>query len=1095
MMTAPHLLLLSSLLLPASFDDEAPVGHRIDARLDPGRASLEVQATLTLPPEVAGEGSTLQLHPGLEVISSVPPLEPLAVDGTLRTWRLSADAPGGILELHYAGSISHALGDQREEYTRGFRETLGTIGPEGVYLDGGSGWVPRFGDHLVTFALTVEAPAGWHVISQGEGSSGSGDGRARWTSTDPLEQVYLVGGPLQRWSDSAGTVETLVYLHESDQALATKYLDTTARYIEMYRGLLGPYPYGKFALVENFWETGYGMPSFTLLGPEVIRFPFILHSSYPHEILHNWWGNSVFVNLDSGNWCEGLTAYLADHLVQEQRGLAVGYRRDTLKKYRDHVRGAADFPLVDFRSRHSASTEAVGYGKSLMLFHMLRRALGDEAFVQGLAEFYREQRGTRAGFQDLRRAFEARSGRDLEATFQQWTERTGAPALALARAEAHADPGGSGWHVLVELHQQQAGAPYALEVPVAIQTEEGTVERVLATTEREVTREWRVSGRPLGVAIDPAFDLFRLLDPLETPPSLSQVFGAEEVLAVLPSDASEEEQSLYRSLVEAWATPDHTVRVVGDDEVEELPVGLGVWILGPRNRFSELFRGWRARASAALPGDEPLLTPGRDLGDHSLLVVERHPGDPEQAVAWLTAGMAPAAPGLVRKLPHYGKYSFLVFEGEEPSNVVKGQWSGDDSPLATSFDGGAPAPPRLAPRSALAELPPAFSQRSLGAHVDWLAAPEREGRVPGSQGLEDSAEYIAQALEAAGLEPAGDQGSWFQEFELEEGPGGKPVQVRNVVGRLPGIGGAWKDRSVVLSAHYDHLGTGWPEARADERGKLHLGADDNASGVAVLLELVRAVAAEGGGRRELLVVAFTAEECGLQGSQHLVRNLPVSAEGILGVLNLDAVGGMGERPLSIHGTGTAYEWPHVFRGCGFVTGVPSRNVSGEAQGSDQWSFIVAGIPGVQLTTGAGPHYHRSSDTPETVDRAGLVQVATFVKEALVYMLDREEPFQVTIEGVAAQQRTTGPRRVSFGSIPEYGYEGGGMRLEGVSEGSPAQVAGLQAGDILIRIDDRPVENTRGFAEILGTLKAGQTVAAVVLREGAEQTFQVTLVER
>ena len=162
----------------------------------------------------------------------------------------------------------------------------------------------------------------WHVISQGNGTSRDEQGVARWDSDGLVEQIYLVGGPLLRYSDAAGAVEALVYLREQDDALARKYLDATAQYLEMYRQLIGPYPYGKFALVENFWETGYGMPSFTLLGPQVIRFPFILHSSYPHEILHNWWGNSVFVDYEKGNWCEGLTAYLADHLVQEQRGWA-----------------------------------------------------------------------------------------------------------------------------------------------------------------------------------------------------------------------------------------------------------------------------------------------------------------------------------------------------------------------------------------------------------------------------------------------------------------------------------------------------------------------------------------------------------------------------------------------------------------------------------------------------------------------------------------------------------------------------------------------------------------------------------------------------
>ena len=125
----------------------------------------------------------------------------------------------------------------------------------------------------------------------------------------------------------------LAFLRDDDPALAGRYLQATRRYLRLYESLLPAYPYPSFALVENFWETGYGMPGFTLLGPRIIRFPWILTSSYPHELLHNWWGNSVYVDFDGGNWCEGLTAYLADHLFAEQRGEAATYRRATLKKY------------------------------------------------------------------------------------------------------------------------------------------------------------------------------------------------------------------------------------------------------------------------------------------------------------------------------------------------------------------------------------------------------------------------------------------------------------------------------------------------------------------------------------------------------------------------------------------------------------------------------------------------------------------------------------------------------------------------------------------------------------------------------------------
>src|SRR5919201_253633 len=162
----------------------------------------------------------------------------------------------------------------------------------------------------------------------------------------------------------------MVFLRTPDATLARKYLDATAQYLALYNALLGPYPYAKFALVENSWESGYGMPSFTLLGSKVLRLPFIVSSSYPHEILHNWWGNGVFVDARQGNWAEGLTAYLADYLIQEQRGSATSYRRATLQKYTDYVATHSDMPLTAFRVRHNAASAAIGYGKALMVFHM-----------------------------------------------------------------------------------------------------------------------------------------------------------------------------------------------------------------------------------------------------------------------------------------------------------------------------------------------------------------------------------------------------------------------------------------------------------------------------------------------------------------------------------------------------------------------------------------------------------------------------------------------------------------------------------------------------------------------------------------------------
>ncbi len=393
--------------------------------LEPAVHKLTVSDQMQLAARPADGVVDFVMNAALRVIRSEPAVRemPVGADATFFGINGTGDATGrqvGVkryratltpdqtsLSVSYEGVIDFGLSDQREQYTRGFRETSGILGAEGVYLAGSSFWYPSFNRELIEFELNVTQPAAWQVISQGNGTSRDAQGHARWESGGAMDEIYLVGGPLQVWRDAAGSVETLVYLHDKDDSTAGKYLAATAQYLEMYRQLIGPYPYRKFALVENFWETGYGMPTFTLLGREIIRFPFIINSSYPHEILHNWWGNSVFVDYESGNWCEGLTAYLADHLIAEQRGTGDEYRRSTLQKYRDYVKEGRDFPLTAFRSRESASTEAVGYGKALMAYHMLRLSVGDDAFRKGIARFYRDFKGKRASFADFQKTMEA----------------------------------------------------------------------------------------------------------------------------------------------------------------------------------------------------------------------------------------------------------------------------------------------------------------------------------------------------------------------------------------------------------------------------------------------------------------------------------------------------------------------------------------------------------------------------------------------------------------------------------------------------------------------------------------------------------------
>ena len=1108
-----------------------PVGaeyitHQMGIALDPAEGGITVTDRIQLGSAPGDEPVEFLLSSALEIESTNPPVEQvplgefdgffgingasieLGADLELARYRLASFPEGGAMTISYRGKVDFGLSAQKEEYTRGFRETAGIVGEEGVYLAASGFWYPYFGEALIEFELAVEQPAGWHVISQGNGTSRGEDGRAVWSSGGPMDEIYLVGGPLVVYSESAGAVEAQVYLHEADDALAEKYLKATAQYVEMYRELIGPYPYEKFALVENFWETGYGMPSFTLLGPQIIRFPFILTSSYPHEILHNWWGNSVFVDYATGNWCEGLTAYMADYLIQEQRGKGEAYRRATMQKYRNHVKESRDFPLKEFRSRHSAATEAVGYGKTLMGFHMLRLHVGDEAFRRTTARFYRDFRNQRASFRDLQATFENETGEDLGWFFDPWVERPGAAALEIEVREVRESAGG--FVVSAALVQTQPTEFFELEVPVALLTESGTEVTVIRTTGTQTPFTLEAVSRPLAIQADPEFDVFRLLDSREIPPSIGQIFGEPQILAVLPSTAGEAALKAYRDLAEAWQSDSHSIEVVMDSDLGgSLPADRSAWIMGRENLLADrLFvadlAGVEVTSAQLGLGDEAV-----PWADHSMVIVRRHPATLDKAVGWLVAEPEAAFAGLGRKLPHYGKYSYLAFEGGEPTNVVKGQWPTTDSPLLVDLrpegerQGTALPAMQLAERQALADLPPVFSQARLMEHVEFLASPDLEGRGVGTAGLDKAAEYLVQQFEQAGLEPGGDDGTYLQRLTMKEGPDGSPVDVANVIGVLRGARDDWRDQAVIVGAHIDHLGRGWPDVHSGDEGKIHPGADDNASGVAVLVELAKVLTEGEAPQRSLVFVGFTGEESGRVGSKYYVDHpSPLPFSGIRAIVNIDTVGRLGDGAVSILGTGTADEWQHIFRGASYVTGVDSRNIPESAEASDQMSFIEKGIPGVQIFTRGHSDYHRPTDTADKVDGAGLVKVATLVKESVVYLGGREEPLTVKIEGQSASQPSgppaggpSGGRRVRFGTVPDFAFEGPGVKVSEVSEGSPAEKAGFLAGDTLMAIDDQEVTDLRTYSQILRTLEPGQTVEAKVIREGEEIVLPVTVEAR
>jgi hypothetical protein len=341
--------------------------------------------------------------------------------------------------------------------------------------------------------------------------------------------------------------------------------------------------------------------------------------------------------------------------------------------------------------------------------------------------------------------------------------------------------------------------------------------------------EWKacLPARPLRLDVDPEFDLFRRLDREEIPPALTQTFGAQKLLILLPSSAGGDLLSAYRKFSQAIRRAGSgKVEIRLDSEIQALPSDRTVTILGWENLYgAEIFS---ALIDHDVNADEKNVRIGRNViprENHSIVLTARHPKNRNLSLTWVASDLPEALAGLGRKLPHYHRYSYLGFAGTEPSNVVKGRWRILDSPMTVFLPGkedkiSKVEMGKLSQRIPLASLAPVFSKNRMMDTIGFLSSEALGGRGLGTRGLERAAEFIAAKFQEAGLRPAGDsEGSFFQTWEERGGSPERKLTLRNVFGIIAGKSSEHEHRSqsVVIGAHYDHLVLGWPDVRENNR--------------------------------------------------------------------------------------------------------------------------------------------------------------------------------------------------------------------------------------------------------------------------------------
>jgi aminopeptidase N len=663
------------------------IHHQLNVSLNPAENSISVSDIVQLP---AGTVSTeFSLRNGLTVEAVGAELTPLIESGTgrLRHYRINRLPADGKVQLSYAGKIIS------EKTVGPFAMPESVLDAENVYLDAGSAWLPVFRNlPLYTFSLHVEAQQNWQIISQGKRIDVSGG--YTFDMPQPQDDIYLIGGPYRRYSKVYDGIEIVVYLSEADAELAADYLKTSAHYISLYSDWIGRYPYAKFAVVENRWQTGYGMPSFTLLGSRVIRLPFILNTSLPHEILHNWWGNGVYIDFSRGNWSEGLTAYMSDHFNSEQQGKGREYRRKALERYANFAAKQSDFALAEFRSRHDEASQAIGYSKALMLFHMIRKQSGDNVFNSNIRQFWQRYKFRYANFVDLIQQLytDSAAGNDkrVERFIDQWLIRTGAPEISLDNVSV--DKKDDGFLLSIEVSQQQQGPVYELQLPIEIslQGETNKYRENILLTEKNNRIIFTFDKQPVALTLDPDYDVFRLLNTNERPATLGRLFGAKKQLLVMPADATTEQLSAWRQLAAAWSRRYNNVELVFDDAIKTIPEGTALWLLGWNNRLLKDRQKYLTSTSEmssqdafsqALTGTTATID-GKLLHADEYAVILLDADNRRTPLGFIGAQDPGTIAAIAGKLPHYSTYGTLVFQLPEVNNIIKKHLPVLDSPMS-----------------------------------------------------------------------------------------------------------------------------------------------------------------------------------------------------------------------------------------------------------------------------------------------------------------------------------------------------------------------------------------------------------------------------
>lgn len=583
-----------------------------------------------------------------------------------------------VLSIFYEGPIYDPVVKERElQFIRG-DQTYGLISPEGVYLSSVSHWYPGIPDSMAKFQVEATIPEPFRIVTQGEVVSENvkgGTWRSKWVDGLPAESLTLVAGKYSIKTRKVDGIKVSTYFFHEDDRFSEIFLNAAEEYLKIYSGLLGKYPYKKFDIVQNFFSSGYGFPTFTLLAPETIRQgkEFLRPGALDHEIVHSWWGHYVSIKPGTGNWVEALTTYCSNYYYKELKigkEIARKHRQDVMQKYAIQVPPLKDYSLRKFEGKDTELDAQVGYGKGSMVFHMLRRIVGKDLFFATLRQFAMQYGGKQASWEDIKKVFEEVNGKRLSHFFSQWLDRPGGPQLKLENVGVRVSSNG----YIVSGEVVQEGDVYQLLLPIEFDDGSGERRLFLEVSKRRSSFSMEVPKTPLKLTLDPDGHLFRRLYPEEIVPGLNALLEDREKIFIVSDQGDEESRKIYFELARKAKEQKGGEILSIKDVTEEKLRNSSVVLLG---------ESWKSPIISKLISHLPKPVDHKegsffikgnrvDEGNESLLLTFPNPLHPGK---WVTLyfGRSASALSRARCIFFYGWDSYILFKNGRPKE--KGNFS------------------------------------------------------------------------------------------------------------------------------------------------------------------------------------------------------------------------------------------------------------------------------------------------------------------------------------------------------------------------------------------------------------------------------------